>query len=182
MKSFKTITRWLWRFCIESPQIVKTNIISFSNPQTNFFDALSMKLKKGLLSMKSFATSTKKSENLFCNKSLFSDYLHKLIREKGLLEPDVYKRAGISKQTWSNLYSGKTCANFLNARKLVVGLKCSLSEAVELLAYCGMTFATGNYYDDCIKECLKNHIFNFVDVEIYMYGKQEKLKDNRKIA
>lgn len=124
-------------------------------------------------SVSSFSLKSKKSSvstsNPFCNKRIFADYLHDLVREKNLLEPDVYKRAGISKQTWSNLYSAKTCPTPENSRRLVIGLKCSLPEAEKLLALCGYTFIEGCEYDDCIKACLAEGIFNYTYVELNIY-------------
>lgn len=100
----------------------------------------------------------------FCNKNQISDYVHDLMRSKNLLSPDVYNAAGLSKQTFSYIYSGKVCPSNLHVRQLMFGLQCTLEEAENLLKVCGMSFSVGNRYDDCIKYCLRNGFSNFSDV------------------
>lgn len=98
------------------------------------------------------------------------------MREKNLLlSSEIYNRAGLSKQTWSNIYSGKNCPTKEKARRLAIGLKCTVSEAKELLAYCGLSFVPGNLIDEYFLACIEHQRFNMVDVQLYMYG-QEKLR------
>ena len=114
------------------------------------------------------------TEDSFCDTDAISLYINKLMREKNLQScSDIYNRAGLSKQTWSNIYSGKNCPTKENARKLVIGLKCTLSEAVELLSYCGLCFVPGNFYDECFLACIKQQRFNMVDVQLYMDNQQK---------
>ena len=93
--------------------------------------------------MKSFTNPTHFSEKIFtsdcfCNKRALSIYINDLMREKDLRAPDVYKRAGISKANWSNYISEKNNPTPENARRLLVGLKCTPEEAKVLLSFCGM--------------------------------------------
>ena len=112
------------------------------------------------------------SKDDFCNKTGLSLYINELMREKGLESAsEIYTRAGISKQTWSHIYSGQYCPSPENARKLTIGLKCTLSEAEKLLSYCGMSFVPGNDNDECFKYCIENQIFRIVDVLICMKDK-----------
>lgn len=108
------------------------------------------------------------TNDCFCNKRALSLYINDLMRKKNLNGPDVYKRAGISKANWSNYISEKNNPTPENARRLLVGLKCTPKEAEELLSYCGLNFTTGNIYDKCLLHCLENHIDNMVDVSIYI--------------
>ncbi len=103
--------------------------------------------------------------DLLCNKNEVADYIWYLVREKGFRKPsEVYEQADLSKQNWSNYVSGKNLPTPINARKLVIGLKCTLDEAETLLALCGYQFVKNNIIDDCIKQCLKEKIFNMTDV------------------
>ena len=105
--------------------------------------------------------------NLFCNKKEVSDYIWVLFRGKNFEKPsDVYVSADITKQNWHNYISGKNIPNAVNARKLVIGLKCTLDEAETLLALCGLQFVKNNIVDDCIKQCIKEKLFNMADVYI----------------
>ena len=110
------------------------------------------------------------TNSCFCNKKALSIFINDMMREKGLSGPDVYKRAGISKANWSNYISEKNNPTPENARRLLVGLKCSPEEAEVLLSYCGFNFTTGNIYDECLLRCLENHIDNMVDVCVYIYN------------
>ncbi|MDY5818839.1 MAG: helix-turn-helix transcriptional regulator [Treponema sp.] len=108
------------------------------------------------------------SNDCFCNKRALSIYINELMRKKELNGPDVYKRAGISKANWSNYISEKNNPTPENARRLLVGLKCTPEEAKVLLSYCGMNFTRGNVYDECLLYCLENHFDNMIDVSIYI--------------
>ncbi len=104
------------------------------------------------------------SAELFSNKRAISSYIIYLKNHKGLSEPTVYKNADISKQNWSNYISGKNIPTRENARRLVIGLQCTLEEAETLLALCGFQFVTDSIGDECIKQCIKEKVFNMVDV------------------
>lgn len=105
--------------------------------------------------------------DLFCNKKEVSEYIWSLVREKNFSKISViYDNADISKQNWSNYVSGKNVPNPVNARKLVIGLGCTLEEAETLLALCGFQFVKNNIVDDCIKQCIKEKVFNMADVYI----------------
>ena len=102
---------------------------------------------------------------LFCNKKEVADYIWYLVREKDFSKISViYDNADLSKQNWSNYVSGKNVPNPVNARKLVIGLRCTLEEAETLLALCGFQFVKNNIVDDCIKQCIKEKLFNMADV------------------
>lgn len=132
--------------------------------------------KNSKISCNNFISEKFFKEDSFCDTKAVSNYIHKLMREKNLLlSSEIYNRAELSKQTWSNIYSGKNCPTKENARKLVIGLRCTLSEAVELLSYCGLCFVPGNFYDECFLACIEQQRFNMVDVQLYMHG-QEKLR------
>ncbi len=104
------------------------------------------------------------SAELFSNKKAIYSYIIDLKKHKGLSDPTVYKNADISKQNWSNYISGKNTPNLLNARKMVIGLQCTLEEAETLLALCGFQFVKGSVADNCIKQCIKDGITKMVDV------------------
>ena len=118
--------------------------------------------------LSSFSSEKFFSNDCFCNKKELSLYINEIMRNKNLISSDIYKRADISKQTWSHIYSGQNCPSPENARRLLIGLKCDLMESEKFLSYCGMSFVTGSIYDDCLIYCLENHYDNMVDVSIYI--------------
>ncbi|MBR3814739.1 MAG: helix-turn-helix transcriptional regulator [Spirochaetaceae bacterium] len=118
-------------------------------------------------------TSKINSTNPFYNPEALSSIIFKLLNEKNLQNnhTDVYKRAGLSRANFSNYISGKNCPTQEKARRLIVGLKCSITEAEELLSYCGYSFVHDAPYDNCLKECLQQKIYNYTDVELYISKK-----------
>ena len=103
--------------------------------------------------------------DLFCDKKQIADYIWKLIHEKNIDKySEVYINADISKQNWSNYLSGKNIPTKENARRLVIGLQCTLEEAETLLALCGFQFVRGSIADECIKQCIQEGITRMVDV------------------
>ena len=122
------------------------------------------------------------NNNLFFNKNGFSDYLCDLMHKKNLCQTDIYKRADITRQTWSNIYSGKTRPNEQTSRRLIIGLKCSIEEAEKLLAYCGQCFVLDSDIDNIIKECLKKQIYNFADVEMFIFQRDKSIYSKKNVA
>lgn len=99
--------------------------------------------------------------NPFCVKRDVSNFLHDLVNQKGFpKESLVYKSAGIKKTTWSSIYSGFACPEPLTSRQLVIGLRCTVTEATEVLKKCGY-YWTNSTFDECIKDCLKFGIYTW---------------------
>lgn len=99
--------------------------------------------------------------NPFCLKKEISYFLHDLVNKKGFpKESLVYKPAGIKKTTWSNIYSGLVCPEPLTSRQLVIGLRCTVTEATEVLKKCGYCW-TNSSFDKCIKDCLRLGIYTW---------------------
>ncbi len=122
--------------------------------------------------------------NPFYNSKAFSDMIFKLLNEKNLQNnhSDVYKRAGISRANFSNYISGNHCPSPEKARRLIVGLKCSLNEAEQLLSFCGYSFSPDAPYDNCLKECLQQKIFNYADIELYILKKTGYARNDASLA
>lgn len=99
------------------------------------------------------------SADLFCNRSEIADYIRFLWQSKNIDPVKVYKAADISKQNWSNYISCKNTPNQVNARKLVIGLECTVEEAEHLLSLCGLQFVNGCLADDALKMYLSNQKF-----------------------
>ncbi len=117
--------------------------------------------------------------NPFCIKQNFSYSLHDIVRVKGFLkESQVYKAADIQKNTWSGIYSGQARPDELTARKLVIGLRCSVDEATEVLRWCSYCWGETSF-DKCIKDCLALGIYSWDDVISYIYKHAPEWLDGR---
>lgn len=77
-----------------------------------------------------------------------------------------YRRAGVSKQTYSRIISQPhSGVNKTIAMRLCIGLKLSFDEAKAFLATAGYAFSDAIYEDRVFSYCLQNAFYNILDVE-----------------
>ena len=93
-----------------------------------------------------------------------------IIDEKGYKDSEVYKRAGISKQTFSKLrkdidYHPKRDT----AIQLCFGLKLNLDQALDLLAKAGFTLSNSSKRDLVVKYFLENEIYDINEINYVLY-------------
>lgn len=106
------------------------------------------------------------SNDLFTDRKGFSEYISKLIYSKNLRSDKVWRNSNIDRKLFSKYLSGNNIPSKINARKLLFGLKCSVSEANILLKYCGYQF-TDNTIDQDIIKALENKQYTLLDFKIY---------------
>lgn len=97
----------------------------------------------------------------------FGILLARLVKDKyGDKASTCYKRAGISKQTYSRIISNPfSGVNKMTAMQLCIGLRLSYQEAVRLLASAGYTFSEAILGDRVFAYCLQNSVYNIFDVK-----------------
>ena len=124
------------------------------------------------------------SADLFCNRNEIADYIYHLLRTKELDPVKVYKAADISKQNWSNYISCKNTPNSLNARKLLLGLECTVEEAEHFLSLCGLQFVNGCEADDALKMYLTKQKFTKNEDEMRTFWNfyQKYCEEHKKVA
>lgn len=93
-----------------------------------------------------------------------------IIDEKEYNDPDVYKRAFISKQTFSKIRSD---VNYQPARltaiQMCFGLRLSLEESIDLLEKAGYAFANSNVADLIFKYFLEEKNYSLVSLNDMLY-------------
>lgn len=98
------------------------------------------------------------------------------IDKKGYTDPEVYKRAYISKQTFSKI---RCDANYSpdkdTALKMCIGLKLSLDESIDLLRLAGHVFTPSNEKDLVVQFFISNKIFNVSQINDALYDMNLKL-------
>ena len=105
---------------------------------------------------------------------LLNSYMNSCI-EKGLYksETEIYKKAGCPKQQFHKM---KNDPDYKPSKHTILcyALACHLNrnETLKLLASAGFTLANASKYDLIINYCLKNRIYNFDDINLYLvkYG------------
>lgn len=101
----------------------------------------------------------------------FSNYLRDLIRQKGLTEVEVYKKAHLDRRIFSKL---RTVRSYRPSERTVwaigFAMELNIDEAEELLSKCG--YALSNHYklDLIIRFFFENHIYDLFTInEILEY-------------
>lgn len=92
--------------------------------------------------------------------------LFKIIDQKELKDVDVYKRALITKQTFSKIRSNSVYQPDKDtAIKLCISLELSLDEALDFLAKAGYTLSKSIKRDVYIRGCILQNLNNVIDVD-----------------
>lgn len=100
--------------------------------------------------------------------------LHK-IDEKGMTDPDVYKRANIDRKHFSKIRSN---TNYNPTKKtalaLSISLKLDLVETQDLLERAGLALSPSSKADLIVKYCIMHRIYNIFEVNalLFKYGQQ----------
>lgn len=93
-----------------------------------------------------------------------------LIDRKNLNEVEVYKRAGITKQTFSKIRSDSDYhPDKDTAIKVCIGLQLNIDEALDLLSKAGYTLSKSILRDVVISCLIENKVYNIMDVDSALY-------------
>ncbi len=104
-----------------------------------------------------------------------SDMLRRIIKEKGLSDPQVYHRAQIKKNSYNKIINGETKKPSMETMaRLAMALKLTYKEACELLASAGMAFSDSSKFDIIVSYFLKNKDYDLykLDEQLLKYGFQ----------
>lgn len=92
----------------------------------------------------------------------FASQLIKLIAEKGLTEPAVYKAANMDRKLFSKIRQPQYHPSKNSALALVIALKLTTSQADSLLRLAGYTLSCSPKTDVIIMFCLENEIYDII--------------------
>ena len=108
------------------------------------------------------------------NKEEFHAYLFSLVDEKGLTDPEVYKKARIDRKTWSKLVSNKEQRPSKRmVCRLVIALELDYRECKNLIKGAGYIL-NRDPFDLVIRYCVEQKIFDPFEVDRLLV--QEGLK------
>ena len=105
----------------------------------------------------------------------FRELLRSYINRNNMTEPQVYKRAQIGRDTFSNIYSGKRSASKQAVMRLCFGLKLTYDEAVGFMASADHGFNTSETLDLVVVYFLKNKIYDTYKVNAELCERNEKV-------
>ena len=106
-------------------------------------------------------------------ESSFREYLLNLLRERDGKDSEVYKRAEISKQVFSNILNREDYQPTKSTViQLAIGLQLDLPQTQKLLDKAGFTLTRGNKRDLAIKYFIERKIYNvtFINEALYDCG------------
>lgn len=96
----------------------------------------------------------------FVEDEPFNDCLRRIIREKNLIESDVYKRANLTKQAFNGIYNEGKVPKKNNVLALCIGLRLNIDEADDFIEKAGYSFSKGNKHDYIVRYFIENEIFD----------------------
>ena len=106
----------------------------------------------------------------------FRDRLLWLIEEKGLAEPDVYKKAFIDRKLFSKIrrnpgYSPKK----QTAVALAFALRLNLDETADLLKSAGYALSSSSKFDLIVLYCMKNGIYDLFEINALLFQYEQPM-------
>ena len=96
----------------------------------------------------------------FVEDESFNDCLRRIIREKNLIESDVYKRANLTKQAFNGIYNEGKVPKKNNVLALCIGLRLNIDEADDFIEKAGYSFSKGNKHDYIVRYFIENEIYD----------------------
>jgi hypothetical protein len=98
-------------------------------------------------------------------KPTLQEVLFGFIDQKGLSDPDIYKKAGIDRKHFSKIRSNP---NYHPGKNTIIALAIALElnkkETDKLLSSAGYTLSESDTYDLVIQFCLEKKIYNILDI------------------
>ena len=96
----------------------------------------------------------------FVEDESFNDCLRRIIREKNLIESDVYKRANLTKQAFNGIYNEGKVPKKNNVLALCIGLRLNIDEADDFIEKAGYSFSKGNKHDYIARYFIEHEIYD----------------------
>ena len=106
----------------------------------------------------------------------FSEMLLRLIDEKGLKDPEVYKKANVTKQTFSkirnNIHYNPTKQTVL---AFAIALQLNLDETKDLLLKAGYALSKSSYFDVIISYFFESENYDIYEINAVLFEYEENL-------
>lgn len=96
----------------------------------------------------------------FVEDESFNDCLRRLIKEKDLIESDVYKGANLTKQAFNGIYNEGKVPKKNNVLALCIGLRLNIDEADDFIEKAGYSFSNGNKHDYIVRYFIEHEIYD----------------------
>lgn len=109
----------------------------------------------------------------------FQECLFRLIDERKMEDPEVYRRANISRKLFSKIRcnSGYTPGK-KTVLALAVALELNLDQTTDLLSRAGLAFSPGNIFDLIVKYCIENRTYDIYEINALLFEYDQPLLGN----
>ena len=148
-------------FCVEPKCIKPDDLIEEC--------LISVPLKSASIKEFSESDESKLEEKIKHISDTFSEYLMYIIKEKGLVNSDVYKKAIVNKKVFSKI---KNNINYHPQKstvlQLCIGLELNLDETEDLLARAGYALSPSDKTDIIFSYFIENEIYDMIEIDIQL--------------
>lgn len=103
-----------------------------------------------------------------------SDYLHKLLKEKKLIQADVIKRSELQQTYACQIFNGTKNPTRDKVLCIAFGMGLNLAETQQLLKSCGLPFLYAKHKRDSIIIFAVNKQLNLIQTNELLYDRGEK--------
>lgn len=106
----------------------------------------------------------------------FPEMLIRLIDDKGLTDPEIYKKANVSKQTfWKILNKENYQPQKITIVALAIALELNIDEAKDLLKKAGYAFSNNNLFDVIVSYFIENENYNIFEINDVLFEYEVEL-------
>ena len=100
----------------------------------------------------------------------FQQRLLRMIDERGMTDPEVYKRANVDRKLFSKI---RCSEDYIPKKKtivaLAIALKLNLDDTKDLLDSAGLTLTNSSKADVIVSFCLENDIYDIFEVNALLF-------------